>query len=240
MAFAVISDIHSNLEALSRALEFIKTRDDVEDVFILGDMVGYGANPNECIVLCREVSDTIVLGNHDKAAFDKETRSFFNINAVSSAEWTKENLEDNNIMFLKNLPLTINRERFLFVHSSPRNPGGWQYISGIYEAQFQFNVFEQSICFIGHTHIPKIFAGGRVPEKKNGKHYLYREEKYIINVGSIGQPRDRNPGLSFVIFNGDEWSAEFVRLDYDIKKAADKIIEAGLPRFLAERLYTGY
>ena len=238
MAFAVISDIHSNLEALNVALEFIKTRDDIDDVVVLGDIVGYGANPNECITICKEVSDTIVLGNHDKAAFDKETRLSFNVNAVRSAEWTEENLEDNNIMFLKNLPLTIKRERFLFVHSSPHNPGGWLYISGMYDAQFR--VFEQSVCFIGHTHIPKIYAEGKVPEKKNGKYYLSQEEKYVINVGSIGQPRDRNPALSFVIFNEDEWSAEYVRLDYDIEKAASKIIEAGLPQFLAERLYTGH
>ncbi|MFC1557753.1 metallophosphoesterase family protein [candidate division KSB1 bacterium] len=240
MAFAVISDIHSNLEALNRALEFIEKKDDIGDVIILGDIVGYGANPNECITLCKEVSNTVILGNHDKAAYDKETRSSFNINAVRSAEWTEENLEDEHIIFLKNLPLTIKRERFLFVHSSPHNPGGWLYISGMFDAQFQLNVFEQSICFIGHTHIPKIFTEGEIPEIKNERYYLSQEEKYIINVGSIGQPRDRNPDLSFAIFNEIEWSVEYVRLDYNIKKAADKIIDAGLPQFLSERLYTGY
>jgi len=114
MVFAVISDIHSNLEALNRALEFIKTRDNIDDVVVLGDIVGYGANPNECITICKEVSDTIVLGNHDKAAFNKETRASFNVNAVRSAEWTEENLEDEHIISLKNLPLTINREKYLF------------------------------------------------------------------------------------------------------------------------------
>ena len=103
MIFAVISDIHSNLEALNGALEFIKTRDNIDDVVVLGDIVGYGANPNECITICKEVSDTIVLGNHDKAAFNKETRASFNVNAVRSAEWTEENLEDEHIIFLKNL-----------------------------------------------------------------------------------------------------------------------------------------
>ena len=240
MSFAIISDIHSNLEALASAYRYIKKRKDIKEIIILGDIVGYGANPNECIKFCRSISKNIVVGNHDRAAIDSNERIYFNVCAADAADWTEKNLMEENFAYLNNLPLKISKGRFLFVHSSPHNPEEWSYILNTWEAKFQFSAFDQNICFIGHSHIPVIFSEKILPENKNEKHFFSQNSKYIINVGSIGQPRDRNPRLSFVIFNEDEWSVEYVRLEYDIKRAAGKIVNAGLPSFLAERLFNGY
>ena len=240
MTFAVISDIHSNLEALAETRNYIINREDIEETIILGDLVGYGANPNECIRLCRKISNNIILGNHDLAAVNPNTRLFFNIFAARAAEWTENVLELEYVSYLKNLPLTLNRSRYLFVHSSPDNPEEWLYVSNYREAEVQFEAFKQDICFIGHSHIPVVFVENEQPLRGEGKHYLSRDKRYIINVGSIGQPRDRNPKLSFAIFNENEWSVEYVRLDYNVKKSAGKILKAGLPSPLAERLFFGH
>ena len=240
MSFAIISDIHSNLEALSQTYKYIRKRKDVEDIVILGDLVGYGANPNECIRFCKKISKNIIVGNHDYGAVYPEERLFFNIYAAKAAKWTEDNLEEENCNYLKNLPLTISKNRFLFVHSSPHNPEEWSYILNTWDANFQFGVFDQNICFIGHSHVPAIFAEKNFPENENKKFFFSKDEKYIVNVGSIGQPRDRNPNLSFAIFDENEWSLEYIRLDYNIKRAADKILNAELPSFLAERLYHGH
>lgn len=240
MSFAIISDIHSNLEALTTAYAYIKRRKEIEEIIINGDIVGYGANPNECIRFCRKISKDIVLGNHDKAVFDPKLRDFFNMYAARAAKWTEEVMEDDYLSFLKNLPLTISKKRFLFVHSTPHNPEEWSYIFTSWDAKFQFNSFDQNICFIGHSHVPAIFAEKGFIDNRDGKYFLSKEEKYIINIGSIGQPRDRNPKLSFAIFNEDEWSVEYARIDYNIKKTAGKILKAGLPSSLADRLYVGY
>ncbi len=239
MSFALISDIHSNLEALTEAYKYIKKRKDIEEIIILGDIVGYGANPNECIKVCKRISKYIVAGNHDRAAVNPSVRLIFNVSAAKAAKWTENVLKDEYVHFLKNLPLTLNKNRFLFVHSSPHNPEEWSYLWNNWEAKFQFQAFDRNICFIGHSHIPAIFSENNSPQKKNDKFFFSKNEKYIVNIGSIGQPRDRNPKLSFVIFNENELSVEYIRLNYNIKKAADKILKANLPPMLADRLYYG-
>jgi diadenosine tetraphosphatase ApaH/serine/threonine PP2A family protein phosphatase len=181
-----------------------------------------------------------VIGNHDRAAIDPNERINFNVYAADAANWTEKNLMEESVAFLNNLPFTVSKNRFMFVHSSPHNPEEWAYILSTWDAKFQFSAFDQNICFIGHSHIPVIFSEKILPENKNEKYFFSQDGKYIINVGSIGQPRDRNPRLSFAIFNEDEWSIEYVRIDYDIKKAAGKILKAGLPSLLAERLFYGY
>jgi len=239
MSFAILADIHSNLEALTEAYKYIKKREDIEEIIIVGDIVGYGANPNECIKVCKNISNCIVAGNHDHAAVNPDERLFFNIHAARAAKWTENVLDEEYVQFLKNLPLTLSKGRFLFVHSSPHNPDEWSYIINNWDARFQFGAFNQNICFIGHSHLPAVFAENSLPDKVDNKFFFSKDEKYIVNVGSIGQPRDRNPKLSFCIFDENEWSLENIRLDYDIKKAAGKILKAKLPSGLAERLYNG-
>lgn len=232
MRYAVISDIHSNREALSRALDLIDGMQ-VDEIVCLGDIVGYGADPNECVRLVRERCSLSVLGNHDAAALDPSVAHDFNVVARRAVEWTAAALSPDHADFLRTLPMTAVKDGLRFVHSSPQWPESWEYIMDHHDAGQAFGGFTESICFIGHTHVPGIFTQtGRAKR-------VTRDERYIINVGSIGQPRDGNPKLSFGIFDTDAWNYEQVRSEYDIQSAAARIYAAGLPEELGNRLMFG-
>lgn len=233
MRFAIISDIHSNLEALTAALKLIDAQS-VDEFVCLGDIVGYGANPNECIALIRERCSIIVRGNHDAAALDLSVADGFSENARIAAQWTAKSLSPESKNFLMKLPLTATNDDALFVHASPVDPPEWNYIFSVFDAMEAFKAFPQRICFIGHSHAPGVFS-----EKRKINH-ITKDDRFIINVGSIGQPRDGNPRLSFGIFDTVAWSYKNFRGDYDRATAAEKIMNAGLPRALAERLYDGF
>ncbi len=232
MKYAIISDIHSNLEALQKALSIIDEKK-VDEIICLGDIVGYGANPNECAELVRTRCSSVVLGNHDAAALNTALAYDFNAIARRAVFWTAEQLTDENSAYLATLPLTVVKEKILFVHSSPEAPEAWDYIVDPDEASQALRSVEEMICFIGHTHVPGIYS-----ERGRAK-YITRDEQFIINVGSIGQPRDGNPMLSFGIFDSTMWEFEFVRSEYDIQKAAEKIYAAKLPEELGNRLLYG-
>ncbi len=232
MRIAIISDIHSNLEALNSALEAIDAQR-VDDIVCLGDIVGYGSNPNECLSLVRSRCSVVLQGNHDAAAVDLSVANQFTLNAQLSAIWTFGALPPENKDYLRNLPQMKPRGDILFSHASPFEPEEWHYVISEFDTREAFRAFTEKICFIGHSHIPVIFSEhGRVPA-------ISRLGRYIVNVGSIGQPRDANPNLSYGIFDTEEWSYQNIRLGYDIDTAADKIRKAGLPRALAERLHQG-
>ncbi len=234
MRIAIISDIHSNLEALTKAFEIIDTKN-VDEIVCLGDIVGYGANPNECVELIRKRVKYVVMGNHDYAvAVDPAELFYFSSYARESDLWTREVLTKENLDFLKSLPFTISLKNLLFVHSAPAQPREWEYIFTEAQAKVQFQYFKEKICFIGHSHFPGIF-----PENGfyNGK--LDRNTRYIINVGSIGQPRDGDWRLCFGIFDMGTWTYEEIRSEYDVEKASVKIIQNGLPEFLARRILIG-
>lgn len=232
MRIAIISDIHANLEALTTALEDIKERD-VEKIICLGDVVGYGANPNECIGLVQKHCETTLLGNHDKAAIDLSLTRTFTTNARVAAEWTNRNLSADSKQFLQSLPLFSKLPDIMFVHSSPYEPEEWHYVLSVLDVLHALRSFDEGICFIGHTHTPAIYSdAGRVGRVRKGT-------KMLVNVGSIGQPRDGNPRLSYGVFDTEAWEYENIRVEYDIEKAAEKIMEAGLPRALADRLFLG-
>jgi predicted phosphodiesterase len=232
MKYAIISDIHSNLEALQKALSIIDEKK-VDEIICLGDIVGYGANPNECVDIVRTRCSTVVLGNHDAAALNTSLAHDFNAIAQKAVYWTAENLLPDHAKYLLALPMTAKNEDILFVHSSPQIPDAWDYIIDAGDAHMAFDYFEEKICFIGHTHVPGIFSPrGRA---KN----ITRDEQFIINVGSVGQPRDGNPMLSFGIFDSESWEYELIRSDYDIQSAVDKIFNAGLPKELGYRLQFG-
>jgi len=239
MWVAILSDIHSNLEALSTALEYIHKSGRIDDTICLGDVVGYGADPGECIKICREEASVILMGNHDQAVFEEKYPADFNLRAAEAVLWTREKLSGSDRSYLSSLPFVWTRENLRFVHATPDQPEQWGYILSEYDAQMKFSAFSEEICFIGHSHVPSIYSERKPPVVRNGKYFFTHGEKYIINVGSVGQPRDLNPQLAFGIFDTDEWSFRLVRLDYDIKTASRKILEAGLPSILAVRLSRG-
>jgi diadenosine tetraphosphatase ApaH/serine/threonine PP2A family protein phosphatase len=234
MRVAIVSDIHSNLEALQKALEIIDEKK-VEEIVCLGDLVGYGANPNECVELTRKRASRILLGNHDQAAFDLSQTEHFNRHARTAAYWTNQTLTQENLEFLKSLPFQHVIDDLTFVHASPRDPEQWEYVFSAHEAKTNFESFQTRICFVGHTHIPGVFP----EDLKMHKSKVTRENRYIINVGSVGQPRDGNWKLSFGIFDTSAWTYDLIRSEYDVQAASEKIVAADLPRFLADRLLVG-
>lgn len=229
---AIISDIHGNLEALSRALEVID-KEHVDDIVCLGDTVGYGANPVECLKLIRSRCSIILLGNHDAASINLAVANQFTLNAQLSAIWTFGALDEESKAFLNSLKPTRPLGEVLLSHGSPYEPDEWHYVISEFDMREAFRAFTERICFVGHSHIPIIFS------EHGERSEIARQGRFIVNVGSVGQPRDGNPNLSFGIFDREEWSYRNLRVAYDFKTAAKKIRDAGLPRALADRLTVG-
>jgi predicted phosphodiesterase len=239
MRYAIISDIHSNLEALNRVLEEID-RIGVDEVICLGDVVGYGANPNECVEAIRERKIEPVMGNHDVVACGKREPLNFNPVARDAALWTRSVLTSENREFLCNLLDVKEIGNFLIVHGAISDPD--LYIFSDYDALPEFKLMEKhSLCFFGHTHVRIcfIFLNGNVNHFFDYEFRVDLKAKYLINPGSVGQPRDRDPRASFLIYNSKEGSVKFIRLEYDMSSTQKKIIEAGLSRRLADRLSFG-
>jgi predicted phosphodiesterase len=232
MKIAVISDIHSNLQALTQAFSVIEARG-VDATYCLGDIVGYGGNPNECLELIRKRTALCVLGNHDLAACDTSVADYFSKQGRIAAEWTHSVLTEENRKFLLSLPYKTSAGPCTLVHASPLRPEQWQYVLSLQVAKQQFGSFTTEICFLGHTHVPAICG-------EDLKTFVLKQGKrFLINVGSVGQPRDGNPTLSFGILDTDAWVYQNVRAAYDIDKAAEAIRSQGLPPTLATRLYQG-
>ncbi|HEY6953239.1 MAG TPA: metallophosphoesterase family protein [Bacteroidota bacterium] len=232
MRFAIISDLHSNLEALQKALELID-QESVQEIVCLGDIVGYGADPNECVNLVRSRCRIVLRGNHDAAAVNPLNAESFTRNARIAAEWTRQQLSPENRRYLEGLPYTASRDGILFVHASPYQPESWFYVLSEEDLESAFQNFSEQLCFIGHSHFPGIFS------EEGPAKTVSRGLRYLINVGSIGQPRDGNAKLSFGIFDTERWEYRNIRSEYPIQIAAEKIIRAGLPRALADRLPLG-
>ncbi len=232
MRYAIISDIHANLEALTTALVYIDSSN-IDEVICLGDIVGYGASPNECIDIIRERCEKVILGNHDIACVDLIHTGDMTANARKAAFWTHDRLTPSSREYLEHLPLRIDHETFTLVHAFPYRPGNWDYLMSRFQAEIAFHHFDTHLCFIGHTHVPAIY------DSEDSEKGVYSNGKHIINVGSIGQPRDGDPRLSFGLLDTANWSYENVRLAYPVELAAEKIRHAGLPDLLADRLFTG-
>ena len=240
MTTALISDIHGNLEALDAVLAEIEARRP-RRVFCLGDVVGYGASPNECLAKVRKHCELVLLGNHDAAASGGPEAARFNIYARVAADWTAKTLTRENREYLQRLPLTSSEGSGYLVHASPACPRDWEYLLDRFDAEPQFHYFSEPICFIGHTHQPAVYmadpAGCKSLPLSNVT--LEPDRRYIINVGSVGQPRDHDPRACFVIYHEATGGIEFVRVPYDIEGAQAKIRAAQLPEVLAARLATG-
>jgi predicted phosphodiesterase len=243
MRYAFISDIHANLEALEAVFEDIDTQS-IDEVVCLGDIVGYGANPNECVDLIKKRCPIILLGNHDAAAIDQLSTQHFNIHAKIAIEWTAQTLRNEAKDILAELPLRSAIGQMTLVHATPYEPNMWYYITSLEEAAFNFQFFDTQICIVGHTHIPIIIV-----LDNNKELYVHQDvsiratdnegARLLINVGSVGQPRDRNPKSCYGIFDTD--SSEFVyrRIAYNIEKTQQKMKKIKMPEFLISRLEDG-
>ncbi len=247
---AIISDIHANLEALSATLQEIRRRQ-ITRICCLGDVIGYGPNPRECLDLVLESCEFTLMGNHDFAIFYEPCN--FNTAAENAAYWTRSQLEtdpdrprrNRRWRYLGTMPIRMVDGRFLAVHGSPRRPIN-EYIfpddaySAVQKLEAIFERFEH-LCFVGHTHVPGVFVPQPdfyPPEDLQHEYRITPDEKAIINVGSVGQPRDRNPRASFAILHPQR--VEFVRVDYDVNTTVEKVrsIDA-LDNFLGQRLLEG-
>lgn len=237
MHYAVFADIHGNLEALQAACEYAQ-KHQLSHFLVLGDSVGYGANPNECLSWAFQHAAYHVIGNHEAAILHEHIRWEFTDWARTAIEWTAEKMIPELTQKLKDLPYLQIQETFTMAHGTIHNPERFHYLMDLSDAYKSFLAMETQIAFVGHSHIPCVFK----EKEQTGRHLregilkLKENERYLLNPGSIGQSRDRDWRLSFGIFDADELTFEIVRLPYDNKTAAQKIIDAELPKFLADRL----
>jgi len=241
---ALFADIHSNLEAFEACIDHAKESGADEFIF-LGDLVGYNADPVAVIEKIAELIDQgkakAVLGNHDQAVFMDHSK-FMNADAWSAIEWTREQLKEDHVNFLKNLPLMHQIEDISYVHATAANPQGWGYIQDSLGAWRCSEASNTTYTFVGHVHEPTIYY-----ESSAGKLLrfhptpgetipLARHRKWVTIIGSLGQPRDGNPATNYALFEPDQEQITFYRIDYDHHKTAHKVEKAGLPISLALRL----
>jgi diadenosine tetraphosphatase ApaH/serine/threonine PP2A family protein phosphatase len=238
--YAVLSDIHGNLEALRAVLADADGR--VDAVLCLGDLVGYGADPGPCVDIVAARARAVVAGNHEHAVTGRLDLAWFNRYARVAAEWTRERLDADCAAYLDALALTAEVGDATLVHASPRRPEEWEYLVTAEEGLAAFGAFATRLCFVGHSHVPAVWSLG-----SSGPHYqrgdasvsLDAGRRYIVNVGSVGQPRDRDPRAAYALWDVEGRHVGIRRIPYDVATARAKIEAAGLPRFLADRLAAG-
>jgi diadenosine tetraphosphatase ApaH/serine/threonine PP2A family protein phosphatase len=242
--FAVFSDVHANLEALDAVLAHAE-RERVAFFLCLGDVIGYGANPNECVDRVRALSPSVCLrGNHDAAAIDARERAFFHEVALQGIHYSARHLTPENADYLHSLPYVYREHaRMMAVHASPFHPEEWEYVLDSPGAERAFDAMVPArAAFIGHSHSPVVFCDDGTVQRfpHDGLVLDLESRRYVLNVGSVGQPRDGNPDASYVVYDDKDDSVIHHRVRYDREKAAEKILRAGLPPVLAERLLIGY
>lgn len=240
MRWAIISDIHSNYEALSAVLSAL-AKERIDKYLCAGDVVGYGAEPDRCIAEMRKLNPVTVAGNHDWASVDLFKETSFTDNAANAIVWTRDNLNEESRRFLKSLALVHQESEITLVHSSPHQPENFEYIFTLFSAEKAFRLLQTKICFIGHSHAPLIFVkkGKKCSVSFQCGIKVAKECAYIVNAGSVGQPRDGNPQAVYVVYDSEQASIEIKRVAYDISRAQEKIVQAGLPEILAQRLAVG-
>jgi predicted phosphodiesterase len=236
MRYGIFGDIHSNLEGLEAVLADMEQQKITQTV-CLGDIVGYNANPSECLELVRTLGCPVVKGNHDEEASEERDIAHFNDMASSSMEYSRNQLSEEQKQFLRSLPMQRAIGNFTVVHATLDGPPTWTYVFNLPEAEQSFVYQRTSVCFHGHTHVPKVFVkDSKVHEFLYRKIELKPGKSYFVNVGSVGQPRDGDWRSAYAIYDTDTQTIELRRVPYDIARAQQKIIDAGLPERLAERL----
>ncbi len=243
MRVAVISDIHSNLPALVAVLTAIEEQSpDHDEIWCLGDIVGYGAKPDACASLTAKMVDTCLAGNHDLVVRGDLDVRYFTSGAAAAARWTMKSISEQTRAFLAPLePVERGRPAGLY-HASPRDPV-WEYVLSVDQAEDCLDVQPDRICLIGHSHVACYFSrnGERTDGSlaTDGTVLQLREGEWMLNPGSVGQPRDGDPRAAYMILDTDRWTASYHRTPYPIELAAAAIEKAGLPQSLGERLYVG-
>ena len=239
MRFAILSDLHANLEATEAVLADARERDCTHYV-CLGDVVGYNANPRECVEIVQKLDCPVVKGNHDEQASLEESSRDFNALAEMAINWTRAQLTDQDKKWLRGLQLSCQVEDFTIVHATLDTPEQWGYVFNTLDAAASFTYQQTTVCFFGHTHVAGAFVrDDGVKRVKTDELLIEEAKKYFINTGSVGQPRDGDWRAAYCIYHVDKNVVEQRRVEYDLATAQEKIIKAGLPRLLAERLKLG-
>ena len=239
MRYGIIADIHSNLEALEAVLE-VHDAKGVESYLSTGDLVGYGADPCACIDRVREIGTVVTAGNHDWAAANRLSLDYFNPYAREAIYWTQERLSPEHFRYLEELPLTEKVDDITLVHGTLYDPENFDYLLTAYDAHLSLQTLTTPLCLVGHSHVPITFLlDGHVTFSFEPETDLTGVEKAIVNPGSVGQPRDENPKAACGFYDSETKMITIERVPYDIEKATAKIIRAGLPEVLAERLWLG-
>lgn len=242
MRIAYISDLHSNIYAVE-SLEKDLKKENIDEIRCLGDIVGYGANPKEVVQWVMENCSITLRGNHDTLVSDAEPIVILHPEVLKVAEWTVDQLTDKEIDFLANLEKDYEEENLILTHDEPCMPGSMYYVTSEKDAKDTFSAYSEQFCFYGHTHLPVIFVKDRdtkeVKSFKVDKYKIKENEQYLVNAGSIGQPRDKDPRLSYLIHDTDTNELIYKRVEYDVEKAVQDILNAGLPSMFAYRLREG-
>lgn len=242
MRYGIFSDVHSNVTALQSVLAELDGAN-VDRLICLGDIVGYGPNPNECCAILRQRGVAAIMGNHDEAALSNEHDEWFNDNAQAAIAWTRRNLAAENRAFLAALPAELAFDSFALVHGSPARH--FDYILDVGDAVRAFRATQKPITFVGHSHVAEVYfqaADGRTFHERlahGGSVVIESGFRYIINPGSVGQPRDRNPQASYAIYDEARGAVDVRRVNYDIGAVQRLMEEAKLPGALATRLSVG-
>lgn len=241
MRYAVLADIHSNLQALNAVLE--RARDAEVDRYVcLGDIVGYNANPRECLDIVRELEpEAVIRGNHDEYVASEMELTGFNPQAAHVVKWTRNHISDEQKEWLLSLPYQHSlNTKVTLVHATLDMPAKWGYIFDKWHAAASFNYQRTQLCFFGHTHLPVVFDKfGQINTLNYQEIQLEPAHKYLVNVGSVGQPRDGDPRASFAVYDEDERKIFLHRVEYDLETCQQEIYDADLPQRCALRLVRG-
>ena len=238
----IVSDVHSNLEAFQSVIAHANDTAGFDQIWSLGDLVGYGPDPAACIDLLREYEHIAVAGNHDLAAVGKIGLQKFNAHAGEAARWTTTQLTAGHATFLDELPIRLEVHDFTLVHGSPRDPV-WEYVITAAAASASFSRFDTKRCLVGHSHIPFLCA----PDGKSAQFFDFPidlpvrllDAQLIINPGSVGQPRDGLPTASYALFDSDEQTITHYRAEYDVAATQERMTKHSLPQYLINRLARG-
>ena len=237
--FAIISDVHGNLEALESVVDSAR-RQSVDAFLCLGDIVGYGANPEECVSLVREIGALTVAGNHDHAILGGQNLNYFNHHARDAVLWTRNHVSAETRAWLGGLSFVEHLEAFSIVHGSLQSPEAFNYVQTLKDAETNFRLMETNLLFLGHSHYPLGFFHTAPPTYTvEPLVTLNPSLKTIVNVGSVGQPRDEDSRASFALYDDVAGMVEIHRVEYPVERAVEKILSAGLPQALAMRLTLG-
>lgn len=239
MKYAIFGDIHANLEALEAVLADAKTKG-CDHFACIGDLVGYNANPTECLNRIRDLDCPVVKGNHDEEASIDTDITGLNPLAQAALEWTRNHISDADKKWLRELRMVRQVRDFTIVHATLDSPTSWAYVMNKFDAMASFSYQFTQLCFFGHTHTPRIYTkAGRVDSVEPTTIPIHEGTKYFVNVGSVGQPRDGDPRPAYCTFDIENGEIAIHRIEYDRATTQRKIVDAGLPPMLAERLNHG-